>query len=61
MTAKAEAAAARLGTSAGETFRGAGTPSRNPFDGKGQPKLAAAWRRAYLSAAKPRGLRGASR
>lgn len=62
MTEKAEAAAARMGTRAGETFRDTGAPSRNPFDGKGRPSLAAAWRRAYLSTARPKGARrGASR
>jgi hypothetical protein len=48
--------AARMGTTAGETFRDQGTPARNPYEGK-SPELAAAWRRAYMTAAKPRSVR----
>lgn len=54
MTGTAAQAATKLGTAAGDTFRETGVPSRNPLQGKGDPKLAAAWRRAYLAAAKPR-------
>lgn len=49
----AEDAAARIGANAGETFRDTGLPSRNPFQGK-DPKLAVAWRRAYMATARPR-------
>lgn len=57
MTGRAEEAAARLGTTAGERFVDTGVPSKNPLQGKGTPKLAAAWRRAYLAAAKPKEIR----
>lgn len=56
----AEQVAARMGKSAGETFRDAGTPSKNPYEGKSD-ELSAAWRRAYMTAAKPRSVRRGSR
>jgi hypothetical protein len=48
--------AARMGTTAGNAFRDQGTPSKNPYEGK-STELAAAWRRAYMTAAKPRSVR----
>jgi hypothetical protein len=53
VTEKAAAAAAQMGTRAGESFRDTGVPTRNPFRGKA-PALAAAWRRAYFAAARPK-------
>jgi hypothetical protein len=52
-----KAAAAQMGTRAGEAFRDTGVPQRNPFRGKA-PELAAAWRAAYLAAATPKAVRG---
>jgi hypothetical protein len=46
---KAETAAHRMGLAAGRAFRDTGIPSRNVFDGKGKPTLAAAWRRGYMA------------
>lgn len=57
MNEKATAAAAQMGTRAGETFRDTGLPARNPFRGKAI-ELAAAWRSAYLAAATPKAVRG---
>jgi hypothetical protein len=51
VTRTAAAAAARMGARAGERFRDLGQPTRNPF---GRAELAAAWRRAYLAALRPR-------
>lgn len=48
MTGKDEAAR-RMGALAGRAFRDTGVPARNPFDGKKQDALAAAWRRAYFA------------
>ena len=53
MTAKTEDAAQKLGASSGRKFTSTGLPTRNPFDGKDKA-LAAAWRRGYMDAAKPR-------
>lgn len=47
---KAEDAATHMGHLAGRRFRQTGVPSPNPFSGKGQDKLSAAWRRAYFAA-----------
>jgi hypothetical protein len=51
VTAKSTAAAARMGTRAGVALRSLGIPSRNPFS-SGDER--AAWRRAYLAAARRR-------
>lgn len=56
MTAAGETAAARMGKTSGDRARTTGMPARNPFQGK-SPELAAAWRRAYLTAAKPKTMR----
>lgn len=50
----AEQSAAAMGDRAGQALRTTGLPTPNPFRGK-SPGLAAAWRRAYLTASRGSG------
>jgi hypothetical protein len=51
---RARVLAGQMGARAGDALRTTGRPTRNPFrDGGRLAELAAAWRRAYFTAARP--------